>query len=789
MLNAKYVTAPSLQMYFVDKNTGFPLAGGKVFFYRDKNRTEPKTVYELQGNAANYTYAPLPNPIILSNVGTIADNTGNDVIPYYYPYDENGEEDLYYIVVQSSTGVPQFTRSAWPNPAGGGSVNSNELINYIPNGQLLAHTDLKDNLLVPGTNIIAQGGIAIVLDDTATSVNTVEFIPEQYTEQPPQSPRFICDFICTSPNPVEVDKAFRIFFNDVNKFASDEILNTFGVWMVATSSIPVIIRVYKYFGIGGSAPEILNQSTATITTSPTFFNFLIDFQINSGFNVGPNGDDFVAIDIVFPTNLTFDVSISDLVLTPGNVTLLNFPAQTNADMIARGIFGWADLPQPRGFDLYLYPMLTRKGMAWDHSVIGMVQMADKIVPNADDITASEPIMPSNSHTYFYDDYSTIGIPFARYGDFLINTSPIAGIPKYGTGNDFATAYALAGDLSTIRLTVNANGVGSIAASDGNIGWVIGSIVTYNGSMTGSASIDYLSYNNVADTLLCIRDEPFSTAALVNPSAGTTPFTVIVLSPEEGLTAFKYRGFTLLCTAAVTLIGGSGNPGLYWQFSSSTIQYYMWFYFNGETDPAPGGLGIQVNLNTNYTAQDVANIIREAMNAFQISTINVSSVPLPGQYWLFSSNPGATENWYVWYVVDEVGTDPMIAGRVGIKVSILSTDSLDQITSATMLAIDKFKFAAPPFQGMFARGYDPDGLWDLDNDQRWSAVSGLSGAQIGTFEYQQFLNHYHIDGIAITSPGPFSAGTTYFTSQNQTGSTSGGTETRPVNFYTNFVVRY
>lgn len=791
-LNPKFVTAPSLQQYFVNKNDGFPLQNAKIFFYRDTNRTEPKTVYELQGNQANYTYAPLPNPVRTNNAGQVVDNDGNIIVIYYYPYDADGNLDLYYIIVQDSLGGEQQIIQAWPNPSSSGNATSNEMINYIPNGQLLSHTNLFNNLLVPGSNIIAQGGISIELDDTATSVNTLEFIEQQFTLEPPQSPRYIPNFKCTTANSLEVRKSIRVFFNDVNKFSSGIDVNTYAIWMVATTSIPVSIQVYKFFGIGGSAPVLITQSTATITTSPTFFNFLIDAETNSGFNVGPNEDDYIAIDVSFPTGITFDMSFCDMVLSPGNVPILNFPVQTNADMLARGVAGWMDKPSPVGLDLYLYPMLTRKGMEWDHSVIGCIEMQDKIVPNADDPLATEPIMPANGHSYFYDDNSTIGIPFSRYGDFLIKTSNVPNIPKYGTGLDFATAYSISAEPDEIRLTVNSNGIGIPGASDGNIGWTIGSIVTYNGSTTGSNTLGFVSYNNVADTILNVGQWGIGNYNSA-PTAGTTPFTITINDLFTGLTAEQQRSFTVLCTAASTLVAGSGNPGDYWLFSNDTTNYYMWFYFNGETDPTVGSrTGIRVNLESTYTAQDVANIIRETMNAYQISLVNVSSLPLSGQYWLFSANPSLVENFYVWYQVDGIGVDPLIAGRTGIKTSILSSDNNDEISIKTLQAIDKFKFAAPKFNGLFPRGYDPDIDFDLDAAQRFSPfVTGLSGNNLGTFEYQQLLSHIHSVSV-YTGSGPNSGlagGNAPAGPDTSAMNYTGGTETRPGNFNTNFCVRY
>lgn len=96
------------QEYFVDKQTGLPLAGGVVYFWQDINRNNPKAVYEISGSPPNYTYTALPNPITLTNAGTFADSTGNDVAVYGYPYDAAGNPDNYYVSVFAAPSVPPY---------------------------------------------------------------------------------------------------------------------------------------------------------------------------------------------------------------------------------------------------------------------------------------------------------------------------------------------------------------------------------------------------------------------------------------------------------------------------------------------------------------------------------------------------------------------------------------------------------------------------------------------------------------------------------------------------------
>lgn len=114
-LDERYFVTSDLDTYFVDKDTGLPLSGGFLTFYRDVARTTPKTVYQLTGAPPDYTYTALPNPIQLSGSGTVQNAGGDNVVIYYYPYDASGNLDLYYVVCVDSGDTMQFTREAWPN--------------------------------------------------------------------------------------------------------------------------------------------------------------------------------------------------------------------------------------------------------------------------------------------------------------------------------------------------------------------------------------------------------------------------------------------------------------------------------------------------------------------------------------------------------------------------------------------------------------------------------------------------------------------------------------------------
>lgn len=113
-LDPRFIPAFSIEDVLLDKDTGAPLSGGLVYFEYDNQRGLLKPVYQITGTSPNYTFIQLPNPMTLSSIGTFEDALGNPVIPYFYPYDADGNVDLYYVRVTSSDDVPQFDREAQP---------------------------------------------------------------------------------------------------------------------------------------------------------------------------------------------------------------------------------------------------------------------------------------------------------------------------------------------------------------------------------------------------------------------------------------------------------------------------------------------------------------------------------------------------------------------------------------------------------------------------------------------------------------------------------------------------
>jgi hypothetical protein len=77
---------------------------------------------------------------------------------------------------------------------------------------------------------------------------------------------------------------------------------------------------------------------------------------------------------------------------------------------------------------------------------------------------------------------------------------------------------------------------------------------------------------------------------------------------------------------------------------------------------------------------------------QITSVKYTSGSTPAnylnKYWLIDSGTNFNK-YYVWYRVDNVGTDPAIANRIPIQVNLLTGDSITLIQQKTIAAFDSF----------------------------------------------------------------------------------------------------
>lgn len=301
-LDERYITSIDLEEYFVNNETGEPLSGGTIEFWVDTSRATPKPVYQLTGSPPNYTYTELPNPITLSSVGTVVNNSGTNVAIYYFPFDADGNLELYFIVVRDSDGTVQEIREAWPNvtPAADPTKTENSVSNMIGNSQFV------DVLFEPqyGTTISFAGALSeevfaiapdwdLVISSNGAGSVVVNRTPIAGSSNVDTNPPFMIDIEPEGGNISSLVLRQRLYHNP-------------DIW--ASEFLAGRVLISSQDGINHTisllyAPNIAPASTviATGTTGTAGFETISGtVQLDPGTNTDTGDDGYVDIEIVLP---------------------------------------------------------------------------------------------------------------------------------------------------------------------------------------------------------------------------------------------------------------------------------------------------------------------------------------------------------------------------------------------------------------------------------------------------------------------------------------------------------
>jgi len=461
-LDIHYIPMSLWQEYFVDNRTGLPLAGGVVEFYKDSSRITHKNVYKIDGTAPAYTYTALPNPLVLSDRGTIVDEFDNDIIPYFYPYDTNGKVELYYYIVYSWDSVLQFTRQGVPNVADTTDAETS-VINYLANGQFLLHNN------IPATSSVVEGTVTdsiTHLDEGSATferlggTTAVDIITFPYfggsISIPTSNPKYACRIERQNPGTGGF-ASVRFIFYDVNKFASNTQDYTFS-FAVRTNiglGLTISANLIKYYGSGGSATDTIPLQTFNITDSYADYNIHFKFGTNAGKTITENS--YLQLEISLPV-YSFDISLTNVALLPGIIELNNYPVITEKQMRYQLLA--APIPDYNGNDAYLPMIITREGIKFDRSHIGRIY-----THSGSQDTSDKPMLVCGGASYDSAQISNLGIPYKRLSDYYRNDSILGcHLPLYGTGSDRCTATCPGAD--SLSLTINIRGSVAPNAVDG-----------------------------------------------------------------------------------------------------------------------------------------------------------------------------------------------------------------------------------------------------------------------------------------------------------------------------------
>lgn len=779
----QFIASIDLWEVFTDKDQLTFLNSGYILFFRDSARTIGKPVYMITGTPGSYTFIPYG---FFDLAGAwrvnLNDQGALDNALYYFPFDNTNAIDLYFIQVYSSGNVLQFSREGWPPGVVSNQTGTTVTQNFIANPQFVLFNDVpptsstKAGQITQGITDIAPGGWTFERPSLSTAT---DFVERQrfgsYTTTPPGNPRFALRVNTQIPSAGDTFKDVRLKFNDVNRFSSSTMTYTFAFESTVNAGLGLSVQflIVKNFGTGGSPTVEVPIATFNITNS--WQQYVVSFVLgaNTGQTIGPLDDDFVQLAIRLPTDTVLDISFDDLIFLPGNVSTPNFPEFSDETYVYESLAGYTPIPDPLGFNLGLPILLGLEGFVYDLSQVG------KVFPCVYQVAQFGELLCDGT-TYQTANYSSDGIPYARLQEVLFN--PSTNFPMFGTGSTYLSNFIDYTNLPSTMI-ISTNSAGSVTATaDGSIptGFTFGAIHTGNVSYT----VGYFAGNNAFY---------FRT---INPgiegiNAGTSGFTFTSARLNNVTNPYNqvYYGIVSVFPAAGSYFAYLVNNG------SSDVQYYIWYKVNGAgSDPAPGGTGLEVDLLSTYSQQDVAILTAQALSGSQISSVttNAGSAMTGGTFFNVSTT---TNNYYVWYTVNGVGTDPAPAGRLAIPVAVLTTDTSTLTALKTQFAMNTKYFAVPDLRGKFIRGWDNGAGFDPDTLVRMGFNPSNFGDAIGTLQFDMYTDPQVIataELIVSTTSALVNIGTDFeaITSITQTPLTlGGGNETRPVNMYMNYVIKY
>jgi hypothetical protein len=422
-LDPHYITDGPLEEAFLDKDTGLPLAGGFIYFFRDASRITPKTVYQLTGSPPDYTYVALPNPIELSSIGTVQDAGGDNVVIYYYPWLADGlTPDLYYIEVTDSNGVVQFTREAWPNGIIANEIISdstlpvqnqisnpqftNVLINYVPGltPPTTTFTVSGSNqtfAVAPEWNFLASGSGTI----------TVQRIALAGIVQAPTSPPYALDIQVSGG--VSPCYLVQRFYRNSGLWTSTASENIFLSTSLTAKNVTFQdTSIQMYYNASSGSNTLISIFNAIVPAASDFITYNgssgVAIPASDDTNSGSSG--YVDIYISLPVNAHVQISSIQVVPTFNAVAAANFSydeASANRDEALQGSYylprvtkspipslltGWDFALNPAQFGATQTITAGTPAYVWDQticsSVVGNVAVARNSVTNAIQFTPS-----------------------------------------------------------------------------------------------------------------------------------------------------------------------------------------------------------------------------------------------------------------------------------------------------------------------------------------------------------------------------------------------------------------
>lgn len=332
--DTRYIPAFSINTIITNKDDAAALANGTVNFYSDVSRTTPKAVYRLAGYP-NYYFESLGYSLTLSSIGTFVDQDGNPVVPYFFPYDASGNEELYYITCYSQNSIFQFDREAVPYLQSSGDVTTQTettSINQVSNPQfvekLFEGTNYTYSVTGSQTTPIAPGWDLITSGTGTVQVQQLSNIAATEPTSPPYAMQFL------STGLTGTYKLRQRIYQSPKLFYDKYVASSF---IVSVSSTAVILLRFEPSS-GGSYDLNIDQVAATGT-----YTTLSDVTLfNQSASTDPATTGYVDLVFYIPVGVTVSLSSVQLLTVAASDAQIAFQQQSTPQQ--QSFLYWYDRP-------------------------------------------------------------------------------------------------------------------------------------------------------------------------------------------------------------------------------------------------------------------------------------------------------------------------------------------------------------------------------------------------------------------------------------------------------------
>jgi len=737
--------------YKIGPKIGQPLVGGTVEFFDNFAQEERLDTYSDVSNPA----APVvnTNPIILGSDGSTASSPYPSPVIYL-------QSASYFIVVKSAEGqvqwtIPNYTGATFgtggnPSPAGG-------VLNLLADGQF----NWPINFSLPGTTpvgLITNAFTSVslgcyFLQDTGTKTNVVTFnnIANQTIEGNPQQ-EIVLSSTASLP---ETLKDFVWVYGGVSAFQGENSTFSLQIENKQIGTTPITIILEQNFGGGGSATVFTTLGTFQVTNTRDKFilNFII--PLITGKTVGTGN--YAAIHLRGALGQFSNFGFTNALMQIGSIQNPIYVGQSNSDEKAQIVGEITDLSQA-GWQTDWFNMIIQGGYIYPLTNTGQIITASTLnsPPNGIKLTASPQNFPVTGNINGIANvrlYNAIGnagsneiiataagnvvsvtsiYGFREHSAYTAGTAPVVvANPVVGLKYNIQVDPVSANTVSMTFLdkyTLNPNPAANYSGGDANINWNGGGVVPTLG-------IGVLSYRTSSPNINGTIFPGFITS---NLPEGNKSISAVEITPGNPTTSAVYnisfnsssipdyqtnvqqRNFdsTINLPQTVTAFAqynsiefgtiSNNVRGNYTQISPLAgpvaSSFAINFSVNGAINTLAGGINTTVIVpffSSNTLSQNIQIFAKTIATPF-VWTITFTAAPTASQYLLFSDK---TIDYYLWYTVDGVGTDPAVAGRTGVVCAILSTDTIPAIATKTATAMDSLVVTLPvtacPYSAPFA----------------------------------------------------------------------------------------